>query len=283
MSKISVVLAPSYEQALSVKAAATVEAEYGENVVLGKKVTLAHHVEEYKDQPPPCLFKGGKLKSGDTILVSHLDLDAIGGCLALMGVRPEDDEFWEAAAFIDIKGPHHLRRLSERQQKMLNAYWAWNSIQRQINYTEVTDVTKEVLKSWYAINNIIAEVPQYIKAGVNWSEGLERAVEQRKVYESDKVRGFITKGLFCSSSYYSPSLKNDVAATVSMNPRYKSIIVSFADAGEKISAKNFVQNLWGDEAGGRDGIAGSPRGWKISEEELEKEFYRTIEVIEAMA
>ena len=50
--------------------------------------------------------------------------------------------------------------------------------------------------------------------------------------------------------------------------------MAFKDGGAKISARAFVQSLWGPDAGGHDGIAGSPRGWKLSEEEIAYEFAR---------
>ena len=33
---------------------ATVEAEYGDIVIEGTVITLAHHVRKYKHNPPPC-------------------------------------------------------------------------------------------------------------------------------------------------------------------------------------------------------------------------------------
>ena len=48
----------------------------------------------------------------------------------------------------------------------------------------------------------------------------------------------------------------------------KSITVSFADRGKKISAKEIVQELWGNEAGGHPGIAGSPRGQEMTEKDM---------------
>lgn len=41
---MTILLAPTFEQAQTISASATVEAEYGKNVVKGSQVTLAHHV-----------------------------------------------------------------------------------------------------------------------------------------------------------------------------------------------------------------------------------------------
>lgn len=84
---MQVMLAPSRELAENVQdVAATVEAEYGDYCVEGNEVTLAHHGSR-SSNPAPCNTPNVPTLSGGTILVSHLDLDAIGGVLDLMGKR----------------------------------------------------------------------------------------------------------------------------------------------------------------------------------------------------
>jgi len=57
---------------------ATVEAEYGEKVIKGGQVTLAHHTKEYENNHAPCNTPDVPILDDDsTILVSHLDLDTI--------------------------------------------------------------------------------------------------------------------------------------------------------------------------------------------------------------
>lgn len=57
---------------------ATVEAEYGEKVIKGEQVTLAHHTKEYENNPAPCNTPNVPILADDsTIIVSHLDLDTI--------------------------------------------------------------------------------------------------------------------------------------------------------------------------------------------------------------
>ena len=43
-----------------------------------------------------------------------------------------------------------------------------------------------------------------------------------------------------------------------------------ADGGKELSAKNIVQELWGPEAGGHPGIAGSPRGKEMTKKDLQQ-------------
>ena len=93
---VKIQIAVSYELAASLTPDATVEAEYGEHVIEGKIYTLAHHSRRYRHMPAPCLFENQSSFNGD-ILISHVDLDTIGGCLALYGRKPDDDEFWQGA------------------------------------------------------------------------------------------------------------------------------------------------------------------------------------------
>ena len=83
----------------------TVEAEYGSVVVEGTELTLAHHGDR-SGNPAPCLHEG-KVDC-DAIGLSHVDLDAMGGVLAVCGRKPVAPSFWELAAFVDVNGPHKL-------------------------------------------------------------------------------------------------------------------------------------------------------------------------------
>ena len=66
-------------------------------------------------------------------------------------------------------------------------------------------------------------------------------------------------------------------ATVTFNGKFQAISVAFADGGNsERSARKIMQDLFGPEAGGRDGIAGSPRGRVMTEED----FRKTIEAVE---
>lgn len=257
--------------------AATVEAEYGDFCVEGTKATLAHHGSR-SNNPAPCCWgeKLPELENGDEILVSHIDLDTIGGCLDLLGIKPNCPEFWEAAAFVDVNGPHHIHELSKHQQNMLNAYYAWNQAQPRVRYTEVTDVTDVILTHRAILERIVALEPELIAAGKQWEEETTAATESKLHSESPLVRAFVTDGVFCSASYYSPTLKAVIPATVCLNTATRAITIAFADGGKTCSAREIVQRLWGPEAGGRDGIAGSPRGWNVTDEELKANFEKAV-------
>ena len=274
LEKFNVILAPTREMAELIDANATVEAEYGDYCVEGKEITLAHHGSR-SSNPAPCNSDVQPLEGG-TILVSHLDLDAIGGVLAVTGDKIENSEFWEAAEFIDVNGVHHIHELPQDIQDKLNAVYAWNDTQPRVRYTEITDVTENVQKNMEMLEKVLDERhPEHenmINAGKEWEEATTSAVEARLMDETEYVRVFSTNGPFCSASYYSPNLEAVVPCTVSFNEKFNSITVAFADGGREsggsLSAREIVQKLWGPEASGRDGIAGSPRGQVMTKDNL---------------
>ena len=179
----------------------TVEAEYGDVMVEGSVISLGHHGPR-SGNPCPCLAMNQALDL-EAIGISHVDLDTVGGVAALLGVRKnfEDAElwnggydyaFWEAAAYVDIHGPHRLKEWQKKREDLiyakargmkfhdlreendwvatergfldggfygLDAWWAWSKTHRA-PFTprdgSVIDVTEYVLEA-VRIANLIAE------------------------------------------------------------------------------------------------------------------------------
>lgn len=284
MDKFKVILAPGREQAESLpRPEATVEAEYGDFCIEGSVVTLAHHGVR-SCNPAPCNTKNVPVLDSGTILVSHVDLDALGGILAVMGAKMEDPDFWEGAERIDVQGLHHIHELSQEVQDKLNAFYAVKDQQPYGRYTEITDVSDLIEVYRKALIPILdsshSEHDAMIEAGRQWEAAATAKVEGKLLRENECIRCFSTDGVFCAAGYYSPNQKKIIPATVTMNTVHRSVTVAFADGGKALSAKAIVQELWGPDAGGRDGIAGSPRSWSIEEEQLENEFERACDLTE---
>ena len=278
---MKILLANSYglaEDYIS-KIEATVEAEYGDKIIKGKNFTLAHHVGEYKNCPAPCETDNTDAFEGD-ILISHIDLDTIGGCLALCNKKPEDKKFWEGVGILDVNWPHHIHELDAGTQKKITAYWAYNSTHEKEKHIGVCDVTEEIFKSAEIIKKIIDNDEKMIYNGVMWKEDTERKVENNLLRENDYVRCFETEDVFCSSSYYSPEQKKIIPAIVVLNKKMNCVTISFEDGGKKYSAVDAARDIWGDLAGGHNGIAGSPRGWDVPYEKLKAEFNRAVGYVE---
>lgn len=244
----------------------TVEAEYGDYCVNARGgITLAHHGPR-ANNPAPCI--AAVTPNDLPIIVSHMDLDTIGGILAIWEEKPEDQAFWQAAAFIDVNGPHHVNELREREASMLRAYWAWTEKNRLPRFEEATDVTTAVLEAADVVRSIVAENEHLLAKGTAWAASVEQATEACLVRETPDIRVFVTDGVFCSASYYSPRFRTVAKATVVLNKQFDAITVAFEDGGTNHSAKEIVQQLWGSEAGGHNGIAGSPRGQVMTEEDF---------------
>lgn len=105
-----------------------------------------------------------------------------------------------------------------------------------------------------------------IENGKEWVEEKDRIIEDRLVSETVNVRLFASYGVFCSSAYYSPKQNMIIPGIVVYNFNNKSITISFSD-DVNISACDVAQYLWGPEAGGHKGIAGSPRGMEMEFED----------------
>lgn len=274
---VKVLLIPQYMSdkelaKANIHPSATVEAEYGEKVIKGSEVTLAHHTEEYKNNPAPCNTPDVPvLSDNSTIVISHIDLDTLGGIAALMGRKKEDSDFWKTAEFIDLNGPHNLFQVPEDARKKYVAYQAYQANNRMPRYTEVVDVTEFILEDLEIIDKIIDGDKTLIQDGIKWDEETKKKIEDCLIFENDNVRVFDSpEGVFCSASYYSEKQGKVIPSTVTRNGKFKSITVAMADGGKKLSAKEIVQELWGNEAGGHTGIAGSPRGQEMTREDLQK-------------
>ena len=270
-------IASTFELASGVSPDASVEAEYGDRVIAGNLFTLAHHAVSYRHMPAPCELENQHFR-GD-ILISHIDLDTIGGCLALYGIKPEDDAFWRGAAFVDTRGPHRVHELPPAVQEKLRAYWAYADSLEKSNYPGLCDVTDEILKHGDVLARIVANDPELIQNGATWARDAESRVEACLVSENQWVRAFKTTGVFCNAAYYSPNLRKIIPAIVVWNEKWNSITLSFEDGGKRHDASVLAKKLWGDLAGGHAGIAGSPRGWKLTEAQLRAEFNRAINYI----
>ena len=270
---VNIYLVPTWELAQNIPFIphATVEAEYGNNVLEGSIITLAHHVDKYKNCPSPCNvdLRDFSLPIGSNIIVSHIDLDTIGGVLALTGNKYYIDEFWKAAEYIDLNGPHHIHKFPQHIQDLFNAYWSYTAENRAPRITEIADVTDTIFQHAQVLDEILGingDNSFWIKKGKQWAENIQSVTESLLIEETENYRIFITDKVFCNASYYSPTLKTIAKVIISFNKTFNNITISCSD--DTINCKDIVQSLWGNEAGGHAGIAGSPRGKIMTEKNL---------------
>lgn len=227
MKKFIVLLAPNWNEAKKIQPHVTVEAEYGEDVLEGSLLTLAHHSGAWAGNPAPCNTEVAiDLPDGAVIVVSHIDLDTIGGIMAATGQKVNDNEFWEAAEYIDLYGHHHGHKFPKQLPK-LQAYWAWTFSQpHSPRVTENTDVTETVLAHIDAITHILHGDSELLKAGPKWAAETSAKIEGCLIEEDDRVRVFATDDIFCGATYLSPGQGQLIPMIVSYNTKFGTITVS---------------------------------------------------------
>lgn len=272
---MKVFLVPNVEIAREEKYTATVEAVYGEVVIEGSEVTLEHHAEGWKHNPAPCNTKVSVLPEDSTILLSHFDADSLGGVLSLMGKKPEIEGLWEAVEYIDIHGEHRLHELSQREQELYNSLRAMLPFIRSFNEKE--DITQQILELIPRINKV--DSLEAIQKGRERQEKIEAIAQEALQFENRNIRAFISDSFGLNAQYYSPNIKAVAHATIFYSTKNQSITIAFEDGGKRFQANAIVKELWGPEAGGHAGIAGTPRTHNWSEAKLMKEFRKGIEYL----
>lgn len=237
---------------------ATVEAEFGDSVIEGTEVTLAHHGPRSRNLCP-CLNEFPDGVEVEAVGISHFDLDTLGGILAIAGIKPEFPEFWEEAAFVDISGVHKLQNPSPEIQ----AWWAWSEQNKLFAARDgsVTDVTEFVERAAEVLNKILSGDPDLLEEGRMWAEGNKRLNQESFIEEAFGVIVRVSPR-FVNHIYTTPDGATS-KAVVAYNTITGTITLSLADPIEGVNCHTIAQKLWGEQAGGHAGIAGSPRGMRM--------------------
>lgn len=247
---------------------ATVEAEYGDGVVMGSILTMAHHGPR-AGQLAPCAYPNGCAWGVEVVGVSHIDLDTVGGCMAILGIKPEADAFWRLAEFNDLNGPHKLVHsgASTYDLRQLYAWFAWEQDHRVQASADgsVTEVTEVVLAAAQAVERIVSGDEDMLKAGDAYQAN-ETKLNAASFIEHKG--GVIVRVYAGRVNYlYTDPLGNTGLAIVAYRPDSGGITVSFADAPKGKSASQILQALW-EGSGGHAAVAGSPRGRVMTLDDL---------------
>lgn len=292
---MKILLAPTWELAATVMADVTIEAEYGARVAEGLLYTAAHHQPEGDkyagthvggSRRAPCMDANlRKYHRAEVVLVSHLDLDTVGGILHMLdGVRhmevsyeasiAEFRQFWELAEVCDVTGPHKVDR-KHPDFPRLAAWWAWSrdNLTRH-SRDQIHDVTAEVYLAVAVLRRILEGNEELLAAG------------QELLKDEEALNG----ASFCSMSTFEIGSQHPVlvrehenfvnhlyrwhdrvcAVVVAFNTEQKTITISKAGPEVPINCRQLVQDLWGPLAGGHEGIAGGPRGVEMDRSEVNR-------------
>lgn len=288
----------------------TVEAEYGSYVAEGRLYTAAHHQPVGSPwagrhlveggRPSPCNTEDIPLLGEDNIaLVSHIDLDTIGGCLRaihsfadIFPVRDLDAaalangpvslavstalsqrdriQFWNLAEFADVRGLHRLSEAgaTPRTLRKLYAFLAWSEANvPRFPQDRLSDVTAIIWSAGEALRGILNDDAELLAAGDAWHEAMATLNKASFLRRDGDVIVRVSDA-FCNHLYIDPA-GSRARAVVRYNPTSGSVSISIADPEPGVSCCVIAQTLWGLEAGGHEGIAGSPRGRNVGEEGLE--------------
>ncbi len=269
-------LAPNLELAKIISADISIEAEYGDEVVEGAVYTAAHHGSRSSNLPP-CVDWHIPVMPDALVLVSHLDLDTLGGIarawndesIAYTSDNADEvelvDAFWRLAAYKDVHGAHKLVESPDYSNQLLeklNAFHAWNEENRkQYSRYTVTDVTADVEEALLIIFRILhptrrADV-ELIEAGRIWQKRLDELDKSSLVSQHGRVLVRVADK-FVSTLYHS-----DADIIVAFNTINKTITLSTAEIIPWFDCAEILQAQLGKDAGGRANIAGSPRGEKM--------------------
>ena len=277
----TILLAPSADLARELLSkqpiALTVEAEYGSYVAEGAVYTAAHHQPAGSPfagrhvteggRPSPCNDENIPIVHIGTILVSHVDLDTFGGCLRALGevalFESQYQSFWDLAEFVDVRGPHKLGESGATREDLrrLRAFWAWSKAGTpRFSRDSVTDVTPTVLAAGDALLRILKGDPVLLADGDAFKADEDNLNRRTFLHLNGPVIARVA-GLgrdFCNHLYVTPE-GTPAKAVACYNRENGSVTISLADPVPGVSCRAILQGLWGPEAGGHDGIAGSPR------------------------
>ena len=238
---------------------ATVEAEYGDYCVEGTHATLAHHVLDYREHPAPCIRTDVKPLKNGVILISHLDLDTLGG-IALLEDQYIPHSFWSSEAIIDTQGALGLSSIPATDNELMQIYWAWESELTDLTLNsslDYWDVTEMVAKRLSFLNQLL-QTDQPIKRYSYYFKSFQQQMENYLsscVCENDVLRVFINE----QPMHFQMHQRGEewVPFCLHYHPLRRTLVLS--DISNQIDCGAFMKEIFGDKAGGQRRIGGSPR------------------------
>lgn len=283
---INIYLTTDPELGKSVNPDITVEAEYGATVVEGSLYTAAHHqpmgTRYGQQRPAPCndqdipsLMSVDRNGAGGTILISHIDLDTLGGVARAMNLtkmfRPRYESFWELAEYVDNNGVHKLmtQNPSEKDVKRLNAWWNIQSKTTRFEFGKLHNVTEYISELLNSLCNCLEMREEEIQAGVDFKA---KADELNKKSFVKVESGVILRKAdsFVNHLYEIPESQEIGECIVAYNAKFKSITASLADNRE-FDMGDVMREFFNDpEAGGKKGIGGGNRNLQYTFEQAEE-------------
>jgi len=311
---LNIQLAKNYEAALTTAMSGTdwvaIETEYGDftinentpNVIL----SLNHHGSLQSKKPPALVYEELKNLRYDNFIISHIDLDVLFGILWTAGWLKETvvtRTLSEIIAFADVMGFHRINEYIKAKNIPKNIVDKYFAIGYLVNSWVINDngymskdISKEVHKLLLRTKDIIMkEVTEEQKEKFQtwFREQKEQAKKNLKeiinLCGDDKL--FIYQASFSLGTAY--TIDNEEAKMIiQYHEQSKSISLGCYDAETAI--KYFgnegvikpLQHFFGEKAGGKLMIGGTPRGQTTQPEMLsafieflKREYFNTPVII----
>ena len=280
------------EKAKELAPCCAVECEYGDNTLNeefdGVELAFFHH-GKYSDEKPPCLrwdVVQTLKKPFDNFLISHVDLDTIFGIMwASKILRPSDvaKRVAELVAIQDLNGFHYveakvLHTVSEPiKYRFLGIGYLLSRFKFEDNNELCIDYSKNIHKLILKIKDIIIDgINDDLKKVIdNWL--IEKELEAKKLvknYKNNLFTYFVKNGSINPLSAYKLPMHTE-HSKVNIVYSSETGIVSIACFDEETAKDLFgengvitpLQKYFGDSAGGRLAVGGSPREKFITKEE----------------
>ena len=282
--KNKVLLATTFEDAVRVidycKArgieTATVEAEYGEECAAGTHATLAHHTTEHKMNPAPCVRDEIQSFEDGVIVISHIDLDTLGGISILEGNKLHHPTFWHSESIIDTKGYIGIKEIPADDELIMKAFLGLEKTMEfktgnhvigkgNENIYDVTDRVYELLKVLHSLLSLDKD-SNLIKCGLMRFNQYLKNLTIKSVYQDASVRIFKTQ----QPQHYLIHKEDDVEyrTCITLNERTGAIILS--DISEELDCCLIMQQVFGPTAGGQFRVAGTPRHKRYNMKDVKK-------------
>jgi len=280
---VIVILAPKAQLAVDTLSlepppALTIEAEYGAFVCEGTRYTSAHHqaigspyvskaLDHAFGKPAPCNDQNiPVLDENDVVLISHIDLDTIGGIMRATGkyndcFTEKYSEFWDLVEKLDIV-PDSRSLVKYKTLEVienLEAFISQTLEEMPFPLDKNSDVT-------YLCQLVSEQVKEALLQGDDRNERTFIALTPFSLILRK------TDDEPCNDLFSDPE-GTPALAVISYDTSKKKILLSLNDIStseiEKgLSCIKVSQELWGDLAQGSDIYASSPPNKEMNEEDF---------------
>ena len=251
-----------------------IEAEWGSKEIKGC-ITLNHHGVNQDNYAPSIIYKSQdyKIVENPIFIFSHLDLDSIIGAMWIKGDLDINNEthkiISKMVAKADVYGPHTITPSFEDDnfKKWITLGWLINR-NNLVLKEDITGLLKElitVIKNIIDCNNIDTN-PLYIES-FEWFTKLRNKAKDYIDFKTKYLTGFISSKFMLSNYNLTGMLKPFLIQYHTKNKRISVSAINeevakyvFGDRG----LEGFMQQHFGEKAGGKISIAGTPKNEPVS-------------------